>query len=168
MIKADYQPLIFTFRGYKVMVDADLAALYGTETKVLKQQVKRNIGRFPEDFMFELTHEEKLELVTKCDRLQRLKHSTANPLAFTEQGVAMLSSVLRSPKAVAINIEIMRAFARYRAILVESDDLRAEIKMLDDKINHIFKLLLQKIDALRESRKLNPPAKIGYRSYDEE
>ena len=90
LIKADYQPLIFTFRGYKVMVDADLAALYGTETKVLKQQVKRNIGRFPEDFMFELTHEEKLELVTICDRLQRVKHSSANPLFFTEQGVEMI------------------------------------------------------------------------------
>jgi hypothetical protein len=99
----------------KVMIDADLAILYGTATKVLKQQVKRNLSRFPADFMFELTLEETNELVTNCDRLRGLKHSSVNPLVFTEQGVAMLSSVLRSEKAIQINIEIMRAFARYRS-----------------------------------------------------
>ena len=92
LVKADYQSLIFEFRGYKVMVDADLAALYETETKVLKQQVKRNIDRFPDDFMFQLTSKEKEQLVTNCDRLSNLKHSSVNPLVFTEQGVAMLSS----------------------------------------------------------------------------
>ncbi len=84
------------------MIDGDLAALYETETKKLKQQVKRNADRFPEDFMFELTSEEKEQLVTNCDRLVRLKHSSVNPFAFTEQGVAMLFSVLKSPKAVQI------------------------------------------------------------------
>jgi len=86
-ILADYQSLIFDFRGYKVMIDSDLASLYGTETKILKQQVKRNFDRFPKDFMFELTQEEKLQLVTNCDRLANLKHSSINPLVFTEQGV---------------------------------------------------------------------------------
>ena len=87
LIKADYQSLIFEFRGYKVMVDTDLAALYETETKVLKQQVKRNIDRFPIDFMFQLTKDEKEQLVTDCDRLESLKHSSVSPLVFTEQGV---------------------------------------------------------------------------------
>ncbi len=90
LIKADYQTLIFQFRGYKVMVDTDLANLYETETKVLKQQVKRNIERFPQDFMFLLTQEEKYQLVTNCDRLQNLKHSGALPMVFTEQGIAIL------------------------------------------------------------------------------
>ena len=87
LIKVDYQSLIFEFRGYKVMVDTDLAALYETETKALKQQVKRNIDRFPIDFMFQLTKDEKEQLVTDCDRLESLKHSSVSPLVFTEQGV---------------------------------------------------------------------------------
>lgn len=124
IIKANYETLIFNFPGYNVMVDADLASLYDTETKVLKQQVKRNIDRFPKDFMFQLAKEEKEQLVTNCDRLSNLKHSSVNPMVFTEQGVAMLSSVLRSKKAIAINIEIMRAFAKYRAMLIENQDLK--------------------------------------------
>lgn len=99
LIKPEYETLIFHIRGFKVMIDSDLAILYDVPTKRLKEQVKRNIGRFPEDFMFELTKIEKDELVANCDRLANLKHSSVNPLAFTEQGVSMLSSVLRSEKA---------------------------------------------------------------------
>lgn len=144
------------------MVDADLAILYGVSTKVLKQQVKRNIARFPEDFMFELTQNEKDELVTNCDRLALLKHSSVNPLAFTEQGVSMLSSVLRSEKAIQINIEIMRAFARYRALLKENEELKKEILKLDAKLNQAFKYLLEKLDALHQ--KSNKPRQpIGYK-----
>ena len=128
LIQAEYQSLIFEIRGYKVMIDTDLAALYETETKVLKQQVKRNNDRFPKDFMFQLTKEEKTQLVTNCDRLSNLKHSSVLPMAFTEQGVAMLSSVLRSKKAIKINIEIMRAFAVYRAMLIEDKSLRNSLK----------------------------------------
>lgn len=91
LIRADYKSLIYEFRGYKVMVDFDLSKLYGVETKRLKEQVKRNINRFPEDFMFELSQEEKEQLVTKCDRLLILKHSSVCPMVFTEQEVAMLS-----------------------------------------------------------------------------
>lgn len=163
VLKPNYEDLIFEFRGYKVMVDSDLAALYGTETKALKQQVKRNIERFPEDFMFQLTKEEKLQLVTNCDRLANIKHSSINPLVFTEQGVAMLSSVLRSQKAIKINIEIIRTFARYRAMLMESKGLKAEIKALDEKINKIFKYLLDKIDALHQPDVENKTKrKIGF------
>ncbi len=106
LIKADYKSLIFEFRGYKVMIDTDLATLYTTETKVLKQQVKRNLDRFPKDFMFQLTKEEKEQLVTNCDRLQNLKHSSVSPMVFTEQGVAMLSSVLRSKKPFQLILKL--------------------------------------------------------------
>ena len=163
LIKPEYETLIFHFRGLKVMIDTDLATLYGVTTKVLKQQVKRNIGRFPEDFMFELSNEEKYELVTNCDRLSNLKHSSVNPMVFTEQGVAMLSSVLRSEKAIQINIEIMRAFARYRAFLKENEELREEIKALDDKLNHAFKFLLEKLDALHQGKN-KPRNPIGFKT----
>ena len=167
LIKADYQSLIFEFRGYKVMVDADLSSLYETETKALKQQVKRNIDRFPNDFMFQLSNEEKIQLVTNCDRLQNLKHSSVNPMVFTEQGVAMLSSVLRSKKAIAINVEIMRTFAKYRAMLMDNKDLRSEIRVLDDKISQVFKFLLDKIDALHQKKIEEKPRKrIGYKNFD--
>ena len=163
LIKAEYETLIFQFRGFKVMIDADLAVLYDVPTKRLKEQVKRNIERFPEDFMFELTKNEKDELVANCDRLATLKHSSVNPLAFTEQGVAMLSSVLRSEKAIKINIEIMRAFARYRALLRENEELKKEILKLDAKLNQAFKYLLDKLDALHQ--KANEPRKpIGYKT----
>ena len=111
--------------------------------------------------MFELNSNEKNELVANCDRLSNLKHSSVSPMAFTEQGVAMLSSILRSEKAIQINIEIMRAFATYRAILRESDSLRKEIGDLDKKLNTAFKFLLEKIDALHEEKN-KPRSPIGF------
>lgn len=163
LIKPEYETLIFHIRGFKVMIDSDLAILYDVPTKRLKEQVKRNSERFPDDFMFELTKNEKDELVANCDRLANLKHSSVNPLAFTEQGVSMLSSVLRSEKAIKINIEIMRAFARYRALLRENEELKQEIVKLDAKLNQAFKYLLDKLDALHQ--KANEPRKpIGYKT----
>ena len=153
-----FDNLIFELRGYKVMIDADLASLYESETKKLKQQVRRNQDRFPDDFMFELTLDEKEQLVTNCDRFNSLKHSSVNPMAFTEQGVAMLSSVLRSPKAVKINIEIMRAFVYYRQILLQNQELYKKVTELDEKINNVFHLLLNKI----ENKKLEIEP-VGYR-----
>lgn len=163
MIRGSYESLIFEFRGYKVMVDTDLASLYETETKVLKQQVKRNISRFPADFMFELTKEETIRLVTNCDRLSSLKHSNVNPMVFTEQGVAMLSSVLRSNKAIEMNIEIMRAFARYRAYLIDNKDISKRLGELDDKINRVFKYLLDKIQGFDSNKLSDARNKIGYK-----
>lgn len=170
LLKPEYETFIFEFRGKKVMIDADLATLYDVKTKVLKQQVKRNIERFPEDFMFELTEIEKEDLITNCDRLASLKFSYILPMAFTEQGVAMLSSVLRSDKAIAINIEIIRAFARYRALIRENEDLRKEIQKLDKKLGEAFKFLLKKIDALRAGKKEKPKprAPIGYKKKGED
>ena len=161
LIKPEYETLIFKFRGFKVMVDSDLAMLYDVSTKRLKEQIKRNIGRFPEDFMFELTSNERDELVAICDRLTIMKHSSVNPMVFTEQGVAMLSSVLHSDKAITINIEIMRAFARYRSLLKENEELREEILKLDTKLNQAFKYLLSQIDALHQKNN-KPRRRIGY------
>ncbi len=146
------------------MIDADLADLYDTDTKVLKQQVKRNKERFPEDFMFQLSKDEKDKLVTNCDRLSSLKHSSVNPLAFTEQGVAMLSSVLKSKKAITINVEIMRSFVKYRVMLNDHEDLRRKLKILDNTINTVFKFLLKRIDSLHQQKITNKPRKkIGFK-----
>lgn len=166
LIKSDYQSLIYEFRGHKVMLDFDLATLYGVETKRLKEQVKRNLPRFPQDFMFELNKAEFNSLRTQFATSKRGGTRYA-PMAFTEQGVAMLSSVLNSEKAIQVNIEIIRAFARYRALIIESKDLRKELKSLDDKINQVFKFLLQKMDALSQ-KQLAPRAKVGYKRKDEQ
>jgi hypothetical protein len=147
VIKSDLNALIHDLRGHKVMLDYDLAVLYGVETKRLKEQVKRNISRFPADFMFELSLEEFENLRSQI-ATSRWGGMRYLPMAFTEQGVAMLSSVLNSERAIQINIEIMRAFAKYRAILIENKDLSLEIRSLDEKLNQIFRYLLQKIDEL--------------------
>jgi uncharacterized protein YgiM (DUF1202 family) len=152
ILKSEYETMIFTIRGKKVMIDSDLTALYNVPNKALKQQVKRNKTRFPVDFMFELNVTKKNELVTNCDRFANLKHSSVNPMVFTEQGVAMLSSVLRSEKAIQVNIEIMRAFARYRAIIRENADLKNEIKELDDKLNNAIHFLMERIDELHQDK----------------
>ena len=111
---AKIQKMIYEIRGLKVMLDSDLAQMYGVEAKVLNQAVKRNITRFPPDFMFQLTKDEKNEVVTNCDHLQKLKYRPTLPFAFTEQGVAMLAAVLNSQEAIDVNIYIMRAFVKLR------------------------------------------------------
>ncbi len=115
--------------------------------------------------MFELNKAEKEELVANCDRLNTLKHSSINPLVFTEQGVAMLSSVLHSEKAISINIEIMRAFARYRALLHETEELKAQLAALDKKFTLAFNSLLERIDELHQRKNL-PCTRIGFRKDD--
>ena len=164
LVKADYKSLIHDVRGYKVMLDYDLAALYGVETKRLKESVRRNIDRFPEDFMIELNKEEFESLRTQFMTSKRGGIRYA-PMAFTEQGVAMLSSVLNSEKAININIEIMRAFARYRAFLNENQDLKSEIRAMDDKINKVFKFLLDRIDELHQEKSV-PRKMIGFKIGD--
>jgi len=126
---------IFEIRGQKVMIDADLAVLYEIPTKALNQAVKRNAARFPDDFMFQLTLAERNELVTICDRLTKLKHSSVMPRVFTESGVAMLSSVLNSERAALINVQIIRAFVRLRQMLTEHDALRIAIEGLERRVN---------------------------------
>ena len=166
-VKSDYQTLIYEFRGYKVMLDLDLATLYGVETKRLKEQVRRNISRFPVDFMFVLNKDE-FEFLRSQFATSKQGGSRYLPMVFTEQGVAMLSSVLNSEKAIQVNIEIMRAFANYRALLIDSKDFRKELKSLDDKINQLFRFLLGKIDALSQKHIIQPRKKIGFKLKNEE
>lgn len=146
---------IFCIRGVNVMIDRDLAEIYGVKTKRLNEQVKRNIERFPERFMFQLSDYETLELVANCDRLQALKHSSTNPYAFTEQGVSMLASVLNSDTAVETSIKIIDAFVAMRhfvqnnaKIFVEIDNIKQhiiehDVHLLenDRKIDHVLTLL---------------------------
>ena len=167
LIAADYQSLIYEFRGFNVMLDIDFASLYGVETKRLKEQVRRNLSRFPMDFMFELTKDEFSTLRSQIATSKR-GGTRYMPMVFTEQGVAMLSSVINSEKAIQINIEIMRAFAQYRALLIDSKDFRKELKSLDMKINQIFKFLLEKIDALSQKQIDQTRSRIGYKRKDEE
>jgi len=124
------------------MLDCDLAKMYGVTTKRLNEQVKRNLKRFPADFMFQITEKKKKDVVAKCDHLSLLKFSHQLPHAFTEQGVAMLSSVLNSERAIEVNIAIMRAFVRMREILLTNKDLAVEIETLELKYkNHDMKLV---------------------------
>ena len=124
---------IFTFRDNQVMLDRDLAEIYQVETKVLNQAVKRNINRFPEFFRFQLNDNEKNELVTNCDRFEMLKHSSSNPFAFTEQGVAMLSAVLRSDFAVEVSIQIMNAFIAMRKFINVNSGLLQRMEGIEHK-----------------------------------
>jgi len=140
-----------TIRNGQMMVDNDLAEFYGIKTKVLNQTVKRNSERFPKEFMFQLTKDEKEELVTNCDHLGHLKFSPNLPYAFTEQGVAMLSAVLKSETAVKMSIQIMSAFVAMRSFLIENAVVfqrldKVELKQLetDEKVNQIFDALQSK------------------------
>ncbi|MBL6978977.1 MAG: ORF6N domain-containing protein [Desulfobacteraceae bacterium] len=139
---------IVFLRGEKALLDRDLAGLYGVETKVLKQAVRRNIKRFPDDFMFELTKEEQHSLRSQNVTLKRGQHSKYLPFAFTEQGVAMLSSVLNSERAVQVNIEIMRAFVRLRRMLSVNKDLERKLTALEQKYDEQFKVVFDTIRAL--------------------
>lgn len=145
---------IFLLRGRRILIDRDLAALYKVKTYRLNEQVRRNIKRFPLDFMFQLTDEEKNELIAICDRFTSLKHSTSNPYAFTEQGIAMLSSVLNSDRAIEANIQIMRTFAKIRELMLVHKDLRHKIEEMEKKYDYQFRIVF---DAIKKI--LEPPEK---------
>lgn len=134
------------------MLDFDLAELYETETRALKQAVRRNLDRFPEDFMFELTREEYNSLRSQIVILEtgRGKHSKFNPFAFTEQGVAMLASVLNSPKAIQVNISIVRAFVFLRQYALTHKDLTAKLHELESRYDQQFKDVIEAINYLLE------------------
>lgn len=145
------QNLIYTMRGTQIMIDRDLSELYQVPTKRLNEQVKRNIDRFPAQFRFQLSNIEKDELVANCDRFQNLKHSSVNPYAFTEQGVAMLSSVLRSKTAVKVSIQIIDAFVGMRKFISQNAGIfqrlnKVEYKQLkaDEKFEKLFDALQNK------------------------
>lgn len=154
--------LVVLIRGEKVLLDADLAMLYGVATKVLNQAVKRNLDRFPADFMFQLTPEEWEGMRSQFVTSSRRK-LTAVPYAFTEQGVAMLSSVLRSQRAVEVNIAIMRTFVQLRRLMDSNRDLRLRIEAMETRYDEQFSQVFDAIKQLiteDKTRKAKPP--IGF------
>jgi hypothetical protein len=153
---------IFMIRGHKVMIDRDLAELYCVDTKVLKQAVRRNIKRFPEDFMFELTFKEESSLRSQIVTLEgKGRHSKYLSMAFTEQGVAMLSSVLKSDRAIQVNIEIMRIFSQFKQMLSGHRDLEMKIEAMEETYDEQFRIVFQAIKQLI-SEEERPKQKIGF------
>ena len=156
---------IYKIRGFKVLLDADLAALYDIENKVLKRAVRRNIERFPEDFMFELSLEEYNSLRSQIGTLEKGKHSKYRPMVFTEQGVAMLSGILRSPTAIEVNIQIMRVFVKMRNLITKYEELLEKIENLEanaleqnQHIINIYEVIKEMIEPVYKNRK-----PLGYR-----
>jgi hypothetical protein len=169
--------LIFFIRGEKVMLDADLAMLYGVTTSVLNQAVKRNRARFPGDFMFQLTAAEwqamRSQIVIASPEAKtagasggpvKRRNIGARPYAFTEQGVAMLSSVLRSPRAVEVNIAIMRTFVQLRRLMDSNQELAKKIGQLEKKYDEQFSAVFNAIKQLIADDTARPKRKIGFRS----
>lgn len=160
---ASLDRLILLVRGHRVMLDGDLAALYSVETKALVRAVTRNLARFPTDFMFRLEHEEVRNLRYQFGTSSSWGGRRNLPYAFTEQGVAMLSSVLRSPRAIEVNIEIMRAFVRLRRMLLENADLARKLAELEKKYDGQFRVVFEAIRELMEPASEGEPARrIGF------
>ncbi len=160
---------IYLIRGQKVMISMNLAGLYGIETRALNQAVKRNIQRFPEDFMFQLTETEAERLVSQNVIPHRKHFGGSLPYAFTEQGVAMLSSILNSEQAIKINIAIMRAFVKLREFLSSNKELAAKLSLLEKKIEKHDEEIKAIFGAIRQL--MAPPEtkrrKIGFRRNEE-
>lgn len=150
------------------MLDADLALVFGTTTKKLNQQVKRNFSRFPSDFLFQLTEEEKAWVVTNCDHLRQIRFSAAAPYAFTEHGTIMVAMVLNTPVAAEASVAIVRAFVKLREVLFQNKDLAKKLGELESKYDHQFKVVFE---AIRKLMQLPPKetkrSRIGYRRGNE-
>jgi hypothetical protein len=170
---------IYYIRGTKVMFDHDLATLYNVETKVLKQAVKRNIQRFPLDFMFEMTRKELVLLKSQGEASAEDGHGGLRylPFCFTEAGIAMLSSVLKSERAIQVNIQIIRIFIKIRVLFADQTVLRLEIERIKNEMNkqgknvdlifHYFDELSKKVDKMEEQKQQQAPRKrIGFKSED--
>ena len=156
---------ILQIRGEKVIIDADLAEFYCVPTKRLNEQVKRNKERFPADFMFQLSTNEKKEVVANCDHLEKLKYSKSLPNAFTEHGTIMAASVLNSPKAIEISVFIVRAFVKLRRIISENEALARKIVQIENHLADHDEQIIELIRAIKQLLKPEPPPKkrrIGY------
>jgi len=158
---------VYTIRGMAILLDSDLALWYEVETRVLKQTVRRNMDRFPEDFMFELSEKEIEEMVSQNVIPNKGVLGGAMPFAFTQEGVAMLSGLLRSPKAIAVNIGIMRAFVAMRQHALKYEALATALKTLENSTNHRFAEVSKVLDALLEQKQqqeeMDKRRRIGYK-----
>ena len=154
---------IHEIRGYKIMLDFDLAELYETETRILKQAVRRNIERFPKDFMFELTESEIILLVSQSVIPSKSKLGGAKPYAFTEQGVAMLSSVLNSKKAIEVNIAIMRTFVVLRNSILSLEEITNRVSEIEQQFPEIYKALNYLMDTHQKNIEQKERSKIGFK-----
>lgn len=161
------ESLILTIRDHKVMIDADLAGLYGVETRALNQAVKRNRDRFPKDFMFRLTSVEKSEVITICDHLHRLKFAQSLPFAFTEHGAIMAATVLNSPQAVAMSVFVVRAFVQMREQIAANRTILKRLAEIDKTLlGHDTALvdLYEKLLPLLQPPPDSPKRRIGFQS----
>jgi len=152
-------------RGEKVIIDADLAEFYGVQTKRLNEQVKRNKERFPADFMFQLSIDEKQEVVANCDHLAKLKYSKTLPYAFTEHGTIMAASILNSSRAIEISVFIVRAFVKLRRVISENEKLARKIVQIENHLADHDEQIIELIRAIKQLLKPEPPPKkrrIGY------
>ncbi len=161
------QQRILLIRGVKVIIDADLAEFYGVPTRRLNEQVKRNRERFPEDFMFQLTTDEKAEVIANCDHLEKLKFSKALPFAFTEHGAIMAAAVLNSPRAVDVSVFVVRAFVRLREVISGHRELARKIAELERKLSDHDEQILALVEAIKQLMDPKPLPKtrsIGFRT----
>ena len=165
------EKLILLIRGQKIILDADLAELYGVTTKRLNEQVKRNVARFPDDFVFQLTKSEKLKVVAICDHLANLKFSRTNPYAFTEHGAIMAASVLNTPKAVDISVLVVRTFVKLRQVLSTHTELRHKLTDLEARLDghdHSIQALIDAIHQLMEPPANDKKLPIGFAPWPED
>lgn len=152
---------ILYVRGEKVVIDADLAVLYGVTTKRRNEQVRRNQDRFPPDFAFTLTDDEKAKVVANCGHLIRLRYSPRPPMAFTEHGALMAASVLNTPRAVEMSVYVVRVFVRLRTMLSAHKELAAKVAELEERLSTHDTKILAVIDAIKQLMGGPPPAKRG-------
>lgn len=160
------EPSILSIRGQRVILDADLAKLYGTTTAALNQAVRRNIRRFPPDFAFKLTKLEKLEVITNCDHLEKLKYSNTIPTAFTEHGAIMAASVVNSQVAIDMSVFVVRAFVRLKSALAQHDEITAKLNDIEERLGEHDEEIVALINAIRRlTQPETPPTRrIGFRA----
>jgi hypothetical protein len=158
----DIESRILFLRGKRVLIDSDLAALYGVSTFRLNEQVKRNLDRFPAEFMFRLEIREKTEVIANCDRLKNLRYSASLPFVFTEYGALMVASILNSPTAIQVSVEVIRAFVRMREMLTSHGELADKLVALEEKYDVQFLEVFESIEMLAEVREEKRNRKLGF------